>query len=146
MTEKKLEITKVDNIVAGEIVELPPFYDGTPFNARLRRPSLLSLCAKGVIPNELLKEAQDIYKGKDLEEGRIKEYGDVLIKVAEVALIEPKYSEIADYITDLQLVVIYNYTQTGVSILKPFREIRKLQEAIDRSKQDRKTDKPTSKD
>ena len=138
---KKLEVTKIEDITSGELVELPPFSNGKPLVARLASPSLLTLCATGVIPNELLSEAQDIYEGKDMLPGKIKDYGKVMIAVAEATLIEPKYEDIKDYLNSRQLISIYNYAQAGVRALLPFREIKELLKDVDTIKSDSKTTK-----
>jgi hypothetical protein len=139
--DKKLEITKPEDITGGEVVELPPFSSGKPFVAKLKTPSLLTLCVNGVIPNELLSEAQEIYEGKDMQEGKIKQYGEVMVAVAKAALVEPKYEEVAEYLNSRQLIAIYNYSQAGVTALKPFREVEKLLKSLDTGKTDGKAGK-----
>jgi len=122
-----MEVTKTSDlkkIKDGEVVELPKFDDGTPFIAKLRRPSLLYLCKSGAIPNELLAAAQEIFEGR--QKGNIKNYADVLDKVLEVALVEPKYEEVAELLTDVQRLAIFSYTQNGVMGLQPFRKIEEL--------------------
>ena len=120
-----METTKLDDlkkIQEGEVVELPFFDDDTPFNARLKRPSLLTLCKTGVIPNSLLAAAQKIFEGE--KKGNVKDYGEVLHTVAYVALQEPGYEDVKDILTDEQLTAIFNYTQFGVAALMPFRKLR----------------------
>ena len=130
-----MEVTKTSDlkkIKDGEVVELPKFDDGTPFIAKLRRPSLLYLCKSGAIPNELLAAAQEIFEGR--QKGNIKNYADVLDKVLEVALVEPKYEEVAELLTDFQRLAIFSYTQNGVMGLQPFRKIEELSKIGGRSK------------
>lgn len=122
------DITKIEDIKKlkdGEVIDLPAFDGGfdKPFVARVKRPSLLTLCATEVIPNNLLSKAQAIYEGE--KKGNIKEYAEVLHKVAEAALVEPAYSEVKEYLTDEQLTSIFNYTQVGVKALEPFRKLAK---------------------
>jgi hypothetical protein len=105
---EELKITKAEDIM-GEIVELPLFPNGKPFVARLKTPSILTLCATGQIPNELLQEATDIYEGKDMQEGHIEQYGKVLNAVAKAVLVEPVFDEVKDYLSSVQLIAIYNY-------------------------------------
>src|SRR4030042_4287059 len=112
--DKKLKITSAEDINGGEVVELPPFPNGKSFVAKLKSPSILTLCATGIIPNELLQEAQDIYEGKDMQPGKIIEYSKVMLAVAEATLIEPKFEDIKDYLNSRQLISIYNYAQAGV--------------------------------
>ena len=130
-----MEVTKTSDLKKlkdGEIIELPKFDDGTPFVAKLRRPSLLYLCKSGAIPNELLAAAQEIFEGK--QKGNIKNYANVLDKVLEVALVEPKYEEVAELLTDVQRLAIFSYTQNGVMGLQPFRKIEELSKIGGRSK------------
>jgi len=142
---EELKVTKVEDITGGEVIELPPLYNGKPFIARLRRPSLLTLCYAGKIPNELLAEAQIIYEGKGVTEGKIAEYAQVLNIVAEAALIEPKYSDIKDYLSDLHIRAIFQYCQFGVKALSPFCKIQELSEGVDSGKKNEQGSKPGSK-
>ena len=143
---EELKITKAEDINGGEIVKLPPFPNGKEFIARLKNPSLFVLCKNGAIPNELLQEAQDIYEGKDMQAGRIKEYSEVLIAVAKATLIEPKFEDIEEFLSTTQLISIYNYAQAGVRALIPFSKIQKLLENVDTGKPDPKTAKRAAKD
>jgi len=146
MIEKK--ITSANDIAKlkdGEVIELPDFNENTPFTARIKRPSLMELCFKEVIPNVLLAEAQQLFEG-EFKKGNLLKYREVLRKVAEVALVEPKYSEVADMLTDEQLITIFDYTQKGVMALLPFRQNKKLQEAVNRIGRDKKTDLKDAKD
>jgi hypothetical protein len=145
MEDKKLEVTKIEDITGGEVVELPHFPNGSPFVARLKTPSILSLCANGQIPNELLSEATDIYEGKDMQQGHIEQYGQVLNAVAKAVLVEPAYDDIKDYLSSIQLIAIYNYSQAGVSALKPFRSFQEFLTNGDTGKPDTKTAKPDTK-
>ena len=145
MEDKELIITKPEEINSGEVVELPAFSNGKPFVARLKSPSLLTLCANGAIPNELLTEAQEIYEGKDMQSGKIKQYSEVMIAVAKAVMVEPKYDDVAEFLNSRQLISIYNYSQAGVSALKPFREIEKLFENDDTGKSDKQAGKSDTK-
>lgn len=115
------EIIKVKKSFEGEIVELPEFDDGTPFNAKLKRLSLLALCKDGVIPNVLLAAAQEIYEGR--QRADIKKYAEVLDIVCSQSMIEPKFDDVKEILTDTQKVAILTYAQHGVAGLVPFRAI-----------------------
>lgn len=126
----------IKKISEGEIVELPPFGSEKSFEAKLVRPSLLTLCKTGAIPNELVAVAQKIFEGE--KHGDIKKYGEILHLVAQAALVEPVYDDVKDLLTDEQLTAIFNYTQMGVRGLLPFRVLRdkfeKLQASSNSSK------------
>ena len=133
------KVTTIDdlaNIHKGEIIELPQFDENTPFIARLKRPSLLTLCKVGTIPNTLLATAQKIYEGE--KTGDIGQYSEVLHLVAKSAMVEPDYDKVKDILNDEQLIAIFNYTQTGVLGLLPFRKRREKFEEFEKSGNSRK--------
>ena len=132
MEDKKItSIGDLDNLKKGEVIELPPFDEGTPLVARLKRPSLLTLCKNGTIPNTLLATAQKIYEGE--KAGDIKSFSELLHVIAKIALVEPKYEEVSELLNDEQLTAIFNYTQTGVLGLLPFRKLREKIEEFKKS-------------
>ena len=120
-----MEVTnagELDALKKGEVVKLPSFDEGVKFVARLKRPSLLTLCKVGTIPNTLIATAQKIFEGE--KHGDIIKYSEILHLVAEAALVEPGYESVKDVLTDEQLTAIFNYTQMGVMGLTPFRKLR----------------------
>ncbi len=140
MDKKVTSSEDIKNLKAkdGEVIELPDFDENTPFVARVKRPSLMELCKNGTIPNPLLGVAQKVFEGS-IDKATIKEYGEVMRKVVEIALVDPKYSEVKDMLTDDQIVIIFDYTQKGVVALLPFRDDRR------RIEQDKLADKVLAK-
>lgn len=105
-------------------VLLPGWQEDKPFEAILKRPSLLSMAATGIIPNELMGSAQKLFGEGSNATLELDKLGALLIAVAKQALVEPSYEELeaADCsLTDLQLAAIYSFTQAGVRALEPFR-------------------------
>ncbi len=124
-----LNITTLDelrSVSGGEVVKLTGFTSDKSFYARLKRPSLLQLAAAGVIPNSLLGVAEMLFSGlKETSGLNIKETAELLLIIAGAALQEPSHKELLDngiQLTDMQLIEIFNYTQTGVKALESFRE------------------------
>ena len=87
------------------------------------------LAKSGKIPNELLDTANnlfvngkpDIHKNLDV----LSSVFDLLDVFCEACFLEPTYQEIKDIglqLTDEQLMFIFNYAQSGVKALEPFRE------------------------
>lgn len=113
----------------GQVVELPPFADGMPFVARLKRPSMLAMMKNGVIPNTLLASANSLFAGtsaKTIEENDelYAEVFQITEILAESALLEPTYQQVTDAgleLTDDQMMFLFNYTQRGVKALESFR-------------------------
>jgi hypothetical protein len=124
-------IGDLEKYSAGQIVELPPFAEGQPFVARIRRPSMLALIKGGKVPNSLLKTASSLFNGefnqnsKEDEEAMSKLF-QVLDVIADACLIEPSLDEIHKagiQLSDDQYMYIFNYTQRGVKALESFREV-----------------------
>lgn len=123
-------LTKLKEYSAGQVVELPPFAEGMPFIARLRRPSLLALCKSGRIPNSLLSTANSLFTGRPTEkkaakaDTQMREYFEVFDAICEAAFVEPTWDELKQnniQLTDDQYTYIFNYTQNGVKALESFR-------------------------
>lgn len=127
------EITSLSDLQAytkGQIVELPPFADGMPFKARMRRPSMLMLTKKGKIPNELLQAANELFTGKSndktkhVDDNTMSQMFDVFDILCEASFIEPTYKQLQEIgieLTDEQMIFIFNYSQSGVKALRSFR-------------------------
>lgn len=139
------EVTSLQTLkgyAEGQVVEFPPFAEGQPFVARICRPSMLILAKNGKIPNELLNTANNLFvNGKpdihrDLD--ALSSVFDLLDVFCEACFLEPTYQELKDIglqLTDEQLMFVFNYAQTGVRALEPFREQPKSLESL-RSLQD----------
>lgn len=125
-----MRVTSVNELKGGcegEIVELSPFTSGAEFFAKLRRPSILQLAILGVIPNPLLGAAEQLFTGGIKGKMEFKEMAELLLLVAKEALAEPSYNELEKNgigLTDLQLIEIFNYTQSGVKALSEFRKVK----------------------
>lgn len=132
---KVTSLEELKKVVQGELVELPPFTDGTPFVARLKRPSMLALVQNGKIPNPLLTKANKLFSNgvpgvAHLGADDPAMLGD-LIKLLDVicqdAFVEPKYNDLKEAgigLTDEQYMAVFSYTQNGVKSLENFRKQR----------------------
>lgn len=130
MEEMKVTTLKdLKTYAKGAVVELPPFADGQPFVARMRRPSLLKLIKDGTIPNSLIVKANEMFantsEALDTEDSKMmEELFDVIDVIAEASFISPTYEEIKESgitLTDDQLMFVFNYSQQGVKALESFR-------------------------
>lgn len=130
MENRELQVTSIGELTQygkGAVVELPPFSEGQPFVARLRRPSMMVLAKSGKIPNALLSTANSLFLqgGVDSKnDSAMKEVLEVVDVLCEAAFVEPTYTQIRESgveLTDEQYMFIFNYTQNGVKALQPFR-------------------------
>lgn len=127
---QELNITSISELLQsaqGEIVSLPPFIEGHPFVARLKRPSLMMLVKSGRIPNQLITSANKLFNGKGIDDNKPEAMGkalEVFEIICEATFVEPKYramKEAGIELTDEQFMAVFNYTQAGVKTLMPFR-------------------------
>lgn len=126
-----LQVTSLNTLAEyarGSIVELPPFSDGQPFVARIRRPSMLGLAKAGKIPNDLLVTANKLFASNAgfnvTNEKMLQQTFDVFDTICEACFVEPTYQQIKDAgieLTDDQYIFLFNYSQRGVKALKNFR-------------------------
>lgn len=130
METKSMDITSLESLQEygrGAIVQLPPFAEGQPFVARLRRPSMMALAKSGKIPNALLTTANSLFLkgGVDATDDSVmKDVLSVVDVLCAAAFVEPTYEQLQKVgveLTDEQYMFIFNYTQQGIKALQPFR-------------------------
>ena len=125
-------VTTLEDLIAvaqGSVVELPPFAEGVPFVARLRRPSLMMLAKSGKIPNALLEQANSMFfgqrsNGRKIDQDALKQTVEIIEVLCEAAFVESTYKQLKENgieLTDDQLAFVYEYTQKGVNALGSFR-------------------------
>lgn len=122
-------IADLKSYAQGQIVELPPFAEGMPFVARLRRPSMLFLAKTGQIPNTLLAKAGQLFNGGGAsldsdDTNMLSNVYDIAMVVIKASLVSPTIDEIHDAgleLSDDQIMAIFNYTQGGIKALEQFR-------------------------
>ena len=103
----------------------------------MKRVSLLGMVSKGKIPNPLLGPVMAIFDGDKAKVDKInaKEMTDIIELFCKETLVEPAYSEVVDYLTDVQRSEIFNFSQGGLSMLESFRNKRTNLVADDNSKE-----------
>lgn len=130
MEIKSMDLTSIESLqeyTRGAIVQLPPFAEGQPFVARLRRPSMMALAKSGKIPNSLLSTANSLFikGGVDASDDSVmKDVLSVVDVLCAAAFVEPTYEQLQKVgveLTDEQYMFIFNYTQKGIKALQPFR-------------------------
>ena len=129
-------VTKIEDLktVGTQEIELPPFADGTPFTARLRKISLFQLIGKKKIPNPLLQtvskllglenEKENNIADKIISDGEnLNNLIEFMLIIAENSLVEPKFKELQEndiYLTDEQLLEIFRFSVGDLQQLMKF--------------------------
>lgn len=131
MSNTSIEVTSLSSLeqyAQGQIVELPPFAEGQPLVARLRRPSLLVLIKSGKIPNALLATANSLFMGDSIKTNDPSALADVvgvMEVICEASFLEPTMEQIHKAgleLTDQQYMAVFNYSQQGIKALDAFRQ------------------------
>ncbi|UEL47587.1 hypothetical protein [Terrisporobacter hibernicus] len=117
---------------ATRVVEISGFEENEKIEVRIKSMSLLTMMNNGKIPNELLGVVQKLFnegansKKKKISEKDILSQSDdiksitMLMDVAcKEVLVEPKFEEIEDYLTDVQKTEIFNAAQGPVKQVIP---------------------------
>ena len=125
-------LEQLQSIKQSEIIELPPFEDGTPLNVEVKKPNMMQLITSGKIPNTLISVAMEMFNGKTGQKmekaadniSDLKDLVGMMNIIAEASLVKPSYKDIKKanvQLTENQLMAILMYSQGGVKSLENFR-------------------------
>lgn len=106
------------------ILEIPDFKNEGTVNIRVKRPSLMSMATQGKIPNHLMGIAAKIAglnTGKQ-KDTNLKELGQIYELYCRAVMVEPTYDDLKSYITDDQMLNIYEWAIGEGKQLENFRE------------------------
>lgn len=105
---------------ATRVIEIPGFEPGEVFAVRVKNVGVFSMIIGGKLPNTLLKMATQLFpdtnSSNSLQQSTdkllddpetLKAMSQMMRAVAKEALIEPKYEDIAEGITDEQIQSIF---------------------------------------
>lgn len=113
---------------ATRVIEIDGFSQGEKIEVRIKPASILNLYVSGKLPNSLLSTVQDLFDIKDNKKNVNKVFDDpemmkaslkLMDLVCEECLVEPKYSEISDLLTDNQKGQIMTEAQGNVTASIP---------------------------
>lgn len=105
---------------ATRVIEIPGFEPGEVFAVRVKNVGVFSMIIGGKLPNTLLKMATQLFPDTNSSDSlqqstdkllddpeTLKAMSQMMRAVAKEALIEPKYEDIAEGITDEQIQSIF---------------------------------------
>lgn len=108
---------------ATRVIQITGFEPNEVIEVRVRAANMVGLIASGKLPNALISTINDLFKGQTADEMEEQVMADpqamamvleLMDKVCEQCLIEPKYEEVKDYLTDQQKTDIMNAMTFGV--------------------------------
>lgn len=113
--EKATRVIQIDGFEAGEKIEV-----------RIKPASILNLMISGKLPNSLLNVVQEVFGDVDEINNKLQNDSETMKAamqlmdlVCEQCLVEPKYSEIAEFLTDNQKSQIMIEAQGNVTAATP---------------------------
>ena len=116
--------------LAQPILSIPNFDKTRTINVRVQRPRLLDMAKQGEIPNHLLGIANQMLLGKKdnnklNDKKSLEQIASMMELYARACLVEPKYEEFKEIITDEQGDAIFAFAMGEVSGLDSFRKNKK---------------------
>lgn len=113
------------------IIQIPSFDGEDSIDIRVKRPQLMSMMTQGKIPNNLLGVAAKAINGDRSKKEKAdpvqeaKELAEWIAFYCEICMVEPKYEEVKDNITDDQALAIYAWAIAPIDALRSFRDKEK---------------------
>lgn len=113
MTLVPTTIEQLKQIRLTEVISLPPFPDGTPLNAEVKRPDVMDIAlnGEGKMPNRLISLIPRVVQsagdtdseGIDLTDDDLPAVYGFIDKMCQKSFVSPTYSDIAEYAGGLTL-------------------------------------------
>ena len=114
---------------ATRIVQISGFEEGDKIEVRIKPVSLTAMMMQGRIPNELKSVAFGLFeKGQKGKEPTTESVEDMTMmyqlidQVCEDCLVEPKFKDIKEFMTDAQKIEVFTASQGVVKDLIPFNK------------------------
>lgn len=116
---------------ASREIYIPGFSEtDEPIEIRVRALSVVALMANKKIPNQLMPAVEQIFKigasstniqeADKVAEENLLELTEFLSFICKEAMVEPTFDEVGEYLTEEQMMSIFEATQTSTKQLIPF--------------------------
>lgn len=132
MSERKVVSAKDFINKAVKVVEIDGFEPGEKFDIKIKPVSLLGMMTKGKLPNELKAQIASMFadnksavKDNKMNINNMDELAlmqELMDKVCEECMVEPKYNEVGEYMTDAQKTQVFMHAQGNVQEYIPSDE------------------------
>lgn len=111
---------------AVKIVEIDGFNEGEKIAIKIKPVSLLAMMTKGKLPNELKAQVASLFNQKnDTQQLNLNDVEQLTLmhelmdKVCEDCMVEPKFNEVGEYMTDIQKTQVFTFAQGNISEYTP---------------------------
>ncbi|WP_409229101.1 hypothetical protein [Gudongella sp. SC589] len=114
-------------------IDIPDFDGIGNITIKVQRPQLTRMMREGKIDNPLMSMATKAALGKAAQPNKDKMTDEELAKdyqkwidfYCEICMVEPKFEEVKDHMTDDQLLSVYAWALAPISSLRSFRHKEK---------------------
>lgn len=107
------------------VIEIPDFDGKGTISIRVRRPQIMRLITSGKLPNPLLPTATRLLRNEKLSNANDDDLVAEAIKGIEIycraCMVEPSFEQVEAYLTDEQMLAIFNWAISGAQELASFR-------------------------
>lgn len=115
---------------ATKLINIPGFEAGEEIQILIKPATLLSMIVGGKLPNELLTAVSELFQGPQLSEEEMgkkllndrksmEAFNQMLEQVCTEVMLEPKYIEIKEFMTDAQRQSVFTQATGNVNQLTP---------------------------
>ena len=115
---------------ATKLINIPGFEPGEEIQILIKPATLLSMIVGGKLPNELLTAVSELFQGPQLSEEEMgkkllndrksmEAFNQMLEQVCAEVMLEPKYIEIKEFMTDEQRQSVFTQATGNVNQLTP---------------------------
>lgn len=115
---------------ATKLINIPGFEPGEEIQILIKPATLLSMIVGGKLPNELLTVVSELFQGPQLSEEEMgkkllndrksmEAFNQMLEQVCAEVMLEPKYIEIKEFMTDEQRQSVFTQATGNVNQLTP---------------------------
>lgn len=115
---------------ATKLINIPGFEPGEEIQILIKPATLLSMIVGGKLPNELLTAVSELFQGPQLSEEEMgkkllndrksmEAFNQMLEQVCTEVMLEPKYIEIKEFMTDKQRQSVFTQATGNVNQLTP---------------------------
>lgn len=115
---------------ATKLINIPGFEPGEEIQILIKPATLLSMIVGGKLPNELLTAVSELFQGPQLSEEEMgkkllndrksmEAFNQMLEQVCAEVMLEPKYIEIKEFMTDKQRQSVFTQATGNVNQLTP---------------------------